>query len=211
MLVWLEIDATLRRLTDGQRGMDDFARGFFGLRDRDWGVVTFTVDDIVRELNGIAPYDWAGFLRRWIDGHEELDVSEGLAQQGWRLVYTDTATATYRQNEKELEATDLSYSIGLTVADSGLVRAIAWNGPAYRAGIGPRTKIVSVGGVPFTREALIEAVRHAAETPIGMTFEQDGRTVTRILDYRGTLRYPRLQRIAGRPDRLRTLLAPRRK
>jgi len=211
VLLWLDVDALLRKQSGGRRGIDDFARVFFAGASPDAPTRTYVFDDVAKALNAVAPYDWAGFLRRWIDGHEELDVSEGLAQQGWRLVYTDTATATYRQNEKELEATDLSYSIGLTVADSGLVRAIAWNGPAYRAGIGPRTKIVSVGGVPFTREALIEAVRHAEETPIGMTFEQDGRSVTRILDYRGTLRYPRLQRIAGQPDRLGTLLAPRRK
>ncbi|QNH13039.1 M61 family metallopeptidase [Xanthomonas sp. SI] len=211
VLLWLDVDALLRKQSGGQRGIDDFARVFFAGAAPDAPTRTYVFDDVAKALNAVAPYDWAGFLRRWIDGHEDLDVSEGLAQQGWRLVYTDTATATYRQNEKELEATDLSYSIGLTVADSGMVRAIAWSGPAYRAGIGPRTKIVSVGGVPFTREALIEAVCHAEETPIGMTFEQDGRTVTRILDYRGTLRYPRLERIAGRPDRLRTLLAPRRK
>jgi len=209
VLLWLDVDALLRERSGGRRGIDDFAGVFFAGASPDAPTRTYGLDDVAKALNAVAPYDWTRFLRHWLDGHDELDVTEGLARQGWRLVYSDTATATYRQNEKELEVTDLSYSIGLTVADSGLVRSIAWNGPAYRAGLGPRTKIVSVGDAPFTREALVEAVRHAAEAPIRMTFEQDGRTVTRTLDYRGTLRYPRLERIAGQPDRLRTLLAPR--
>ena len=161
-------------------------------------------------LNAVAPYDWAGFLRRWSDGHQELDVGEGLARQGWRLAFTDTPTSTYRQNELESEVSDLTYSLGLTVAANGMVRSIAWGGPAYRAGIGPKTKIIAVGGAPFTSERLIEAVRHAVEAPVSLTFEQDDRSQTRTLEYRGTLRYPRLERIAQQPDRLATLLAPRR-
>ena len=73
----------------------------------------------------------------------------------------------------------------------------------------PRTKIVSVGGVPFTRAALLEAVRNAAKTPVAVTFQQDGRSIEGTLDYRGTLRYPRLAPIPGQQDRLTALLAPR--
>ncbi|MDL5364817.1 M61 family peptidase [Xanthomonas sp. NCPPB 2654] len=211
VLLWLDVDALLREQSGGRRGIDDFARIFFAGAAPDAPTRTYVFDDVAKALNAVAPYDWARFLRRWLDGHAELDVSAGLARQGWRLAYSDTATAAYRQNEKELDVTDLSYSIGLTVADSGLVRSIAWDGPAYRAGIGPKTKIVSIGGAPFTCDGLIEAVRHAASAPISVTFEQDGRTVARTLDYRGTLRYPHLERIAGQPDRLGTLFAPRQK
>lgn len=209
VMLWLDVDALLRKQSGGRHGIDDFARLFFAGASPDAPTRTYVFDDVVKALKAVAPYDWAGFLHRWTDGHEELDTSEGLAQQGWRLAYSDTATATYRQNEEELGVTDLSYSIGLTVAKTGLVRSIAWNGPAYRADVGPRTKIVSVNGSPFTSERLIDAVRNAAQVPVDMVFEQDGRPLTRTLDYRGTLRYPHLERIAGRPDRLAALLRPR--
>ena len=31
-----------------KRSIDDFAAAFFGIRDRDWGEVTYTLDDVVR-------------------------------------------------------------------------------------------------------------------------------------------------------------------
>lgn len=209
VMLWLDVDAVLRTQSGGRHGIDDFTRLFFVGASPDAPTRTYVFDDVVKALNSVAPYDWAGFLRRWLDGHEKLDVSEGLARQGWRLTYSATATATYRQNERELGVNDLSYSIGLTVADSGLVRSVTWEGPAYRAAIGPKAKIKSVDGSSFTSARLIEAVRRAGELPVTLTFEQDGRSVTRTLEYRGTLRYPRFERIAGKPDRLSALLARR--
>ena len=209
VLLWLDVDALLREQSDGQRGIDDFARRFFSGASAD-APRTYGFEDVCDALNAVAPYDWAGFLNRWINSHGEVDVAAGLERQGWRLVYTDVPTATYRQNEAELGVADLTYSIGLTVADNGVVRSVGWGGPAYRAGIAPRTKIVSVGKAPYTRAALVEAVRDAAQSPVEVTFEQDERVIEASLDYRGSSRYPRLERIAGQPDRLTALLKPRR-
>ncbi len=36
-MIWLEADGIIRRETNGARGMDDFARAFFGIKDGDWG------------------------------------------------------------------------------------------------------------------------------------------------------------------------------
>ena len=44
----------LRQMSGGKRSIDDFARAFFGIRDRDWGEVTYTLDDVVATLNGSA-------------------------------------------------------------------------------------------------------------------------------------------------------------
>ncbi|MEA0736358.1 M61 family peptidase [Xanthomonas campestris pv. campestris] len=209
VMLWLDVDARLRQHSGGQRGIDEFARLFFAGATPNAPARTYVFDDVVNALNTVAPDDWAGFLRRWLDGHDELDPTAGLARHGWRLAYAETATETYRQNEHELGVTDLTYSIGLSVSANGKVRAIAWNGPAYRAGIGPQTTLVSIGEAPFTPQRLLDAVRHAAQVPVNLTFEQDGRRVTHTLDYRGTLRYPRLERITGQPDHLTSLLAPR--
>jgi predicted metalloprotease with PDZ domain len=37
-LVWLEADQIIREGTGGKKGLDDFAKVFFGVRDGDWGV-----------------------------------------------------------------------------------------------------------------------------------------------------------------------------
>src|SRR5690606_28562519 len=64
LLAWLEVDSILRARSGGKKSMDDFARAFFGINDGDWGVVTYTLDDVAATLNGIVPYDWADFLPR---------------------------------------------------------------------------------------------------------------------------------------------------
>jgi predicted metalloprotease with PDZ domain len=158
-------------------------------------------------LNSVASHDWASELLRWVDGHQEVDTTVGLQRHGWRLVYTDTPTATFRRNEAEQGVTDLSYSIGLTISDSGVVRAVAWDGPAFNANIAPRAKIVAVQGQPFSKERLLEAVRCAARAAVRLTIEQDGQRTEQTIPYQGNLRYPRLERIPGKPDTLTRLLS----
>ncbi|WP_260596909.1 peptidase M61 [Sphingomonas endolithica] len=209
VMLWLDIDAMLREQTSGRRGIDDFARDFFAGAGPEEPARTYTFDDLCAALHRVAPFDWAGFLNRWIDGHGEVSTSEGLERLGWRLTYTPERTPTFEQNEQELGGADLSYSVGLTVADDGRVRAIAWGGPAFRAGMAPGVRITAVAGAPYTQGAIRDAVRNTVTTPVALTWEQDGRSVTRTIDYRGGLRYPRLQRIAGRADGLAALLAAR--
>ncbi|MGN6057772.1 MAG: M61 family metallopeptidase, partial [Sphingomicrobium sp.] len=56
-LIWIDVDRILRQQSGGKKSIDDFARAFFGVRDRDWGELTYTLDDIVRTLNQVQPYD----------------------------------------------------------------------------------------------------------------------------------------------------------
>ena len=59
-------------------------------------------------------------------------------------------------------------------------------------------------------EALKQAIKSAAATkqPISLGFEADGQSQTVLIPYYGSLRYPRLERLPGTPDRLERLLAP---
>jgi predicted metalloprotease with PDZ domain len=97
----------------------------------------------------------------------------------------------------------------LTVTDKGVVDAVAWNGPAFRAGLAPRTKIVAVQGQPFSTERLLQSVRTAGQAPVTLTIEQDGLRSERAIPYGRTLRYPHLARIEGSADTLTWLLSPR--
>jgi predicted metalloprotease with PDZ domain len=142
-------------------------------------------------------------------GHDDLDTGHGLRRHGWHLVFSDTPTEAFRRAEIENGVADLTYSAGLTVTDTGVVRTVAWEGPAFRAGLRPGSRITGVDGASFSRARLLDAVRGASRMAPRITVEQDGTSVERTLPYRGTLRYPLLERVAGVPDSLTALLAPR--
>ncbi len=209
VMLWLAVDGELRRRSGGVRGIDDFASRFFAGATPDGPTRTYTHEDLCRTLDDVAPADWSTFLRTWIDGHDELNTTSGLASHGWRLVFTDTPTAAFRASEEEAGVADLTYSIGLSAAKSGIVRSVAWNGPAFRIGLRSGAKISAINAEPYTLERLLSAVRAASNRPVVLTVEQDGRTADRAFNYRGTLRYPKLNRIAGATDKLAALLNAR--
>lgn len=206
VLLWLDVDARLRQLSGGRRGIDDFAARFFRV-DRQLGTVsTYTVEDVYRVLDQVAHDDWPGFLRRHLTSHEDADAMAGLARAGWRLVYTTEATETARQDEAENGGLDLSYSIGATFDDDGRVTSVAWDSPAFRSGLMPGVRIARVAAAPFSRDALALAVSKTSQFPLTLTVA-GGKQVQ--IDYRGGLRYPRLERIPGTDDHLSPLLATR--
>lgn len=209
VMLWLAVDAELRARSDGRRGLDHFARRFFAGAAPGAPTRTYDFDDLCRALNDTVPADWSGFLRAWTEARGELDSSSGLNRHGWRLVFTDTPTAAFLASEEEAGVVDLTYSIGLTVDAEGLVRSVAWKGPAFRAGLRPGVRIRAVNGAAFTAASLLGAVRASARQAVTLTTEQDARRVDTEIAYAGALRYPRLDRIAGRADTLSALLAPR--
>ncbi|QGZ38925.1 putative metalloprotease with PDZ domain [Pseudoduganella flava] len=212
MLLWLDVDMRLRELTGERRGLDDFAAAFFGMRDGSRAPLTYTFADVADTLRRIAPYDWAGFLRERLDAHDDAHLLDGLARAGYRLAYTNEPTAYFRLLEEDGGIADFSYAIGLTVTKAGVARAVAWEGPAFRAGLAPGAQITAVNGQPFSVAALgaaVAATAGSAGTPVVLTFRQDGASTTATLDYRGGLRYPVLERVAGTPDRFEALFRPR--
>lgn len=210
VLLWLDVEARLRESSAGRVGLDDFARRFFATGGRA-GPALYTQDDVVRTLNALAPQDWRAFLDRHLETHRDEDAMAGLARAGWRLVYRTIPTDSWRQEEAVWDVRDLSYSIGLQVRGNGAVRAVAWNSPAFKAGLAPGAKIVTVNGAPFTPERIEDAVAHAADTPVVLDVAAKGGKRSVTLQYKGTLRYPAIERIDGAPDRLTPWLAPRRK
>jgi predicted metalloprotease with PDZ domain len=211
MLIWLEVDATLRRLTNGQRGMDDFARAFFGIRDRDWGTVTYTFDDIVRTLSGIAPYDWAGLLNARLFEHAEGAPMKGFTDSGYKLVYTPEPTPFFKDAEKRSKGTDLSYSGGLSVDKDRKISSVIWNGPADKAGLTVGTELVAVNGKPWSADAMKEAITAAASAkePIQLLVRNFDQYREVSLDWHGGLRYPRLEKFGTGEGALDRLLAPK--
>ena len=207
VMLWLDVDAIMRERSNGKKSLDDFAHAFFDVENGSRITSTYTFEQVCDTLDRIVPYDWRGFLRSRLDAHDS-GVLDGLTRMGWRLVYTDTPTATFVQDEADSSAIDLTYSIGLSISNKGDVRAVSWEGPAFKAGMAPGAHIISVNGEPYTSDRMKEAVKSATSTPIEIRYEADGQIHSAEIPYHGTLRYPQLERIPGSVDRLSGLLAP---
>ena len=213
-MMWLEVDAKLRALTQDRKSLDDFARAFFGVDNGSYVTKTYTFDDVVATLNGVAPYDWAGFLRAHVDTLNP-PLQDGLAATGWKLVYTDKESDYEAQyNSRSQPARHLynfAWSIGLTINDKGEVNDVRWNGPAFKAGISTGATVVAVNGQDYAKDGLKDAIAAAkgSKSPIQLLLKYQGGYRTVALDYHDGLQYPHLVRIEGKPDYLSEIIAPR--
>jgi predicted metalloprotease with PDZ domain len=209
VLFWLDIDARLRRCSDGAKGLDDFAAAFFSAANREHGerYRSYTERDVVATLGGLCAADWSAILHRKLDAHDDEGVLDGLAAHGWRLVFRDTPSAYFRLAEAADGVRDLTWSIGLTITPSGQVKSVAWNGAAFAAGIVPGARVKTIDGAPFTPEALDQAIASRMRLRMGITF--DGGEFAADIDARTGHRYPHLERIPGAPETLSALLARR--
>lgn len=210
-LIWLDADTLIRERTGGKRSLDDFAKAFFGVDNGSWTTRTYGFDDVAAALDQVMPYDWASFLKTRIDTLRPQAPLDGLARGGWKLVYTDAPTDYFKQEEGFRKITDLTYSLGAMLGRDGEVRGVLWDSPAFKAGITAGAKIVAVNGTAYDTDRLKEAIT-AAKTdgkPISLIVRSGDAYGVVAVDYHGGLRYPRLERIQGTPDRLSAILAPR--
>lgn len=213
LLVWLDADTLIRAETNGRKSLDDFAKTFFGHSDGSWAPQGYTFEQVVAALNAVHPHDWAGFLRERLDavGPDARAPLAGIERGGWRLTYTDTPSP----DEKAVNtgwANDFQYSLGFTLAGDKIAN-VRWGGPAFEQGIGAGWSLVAVNGKAGSAEALRDAVASAKGTdaPLQLLIKSGDRFRTVAFDYREGLRYPRLERVEGTPDRLSEILAPRRR
>ncbi|HEY1042607.1 MAG TPA: peptidase M61 [Telluria sp.] len=211
LLIWLDVDTKIRELSGDKRSLDDFARTFFAVDNGSIGPAHYTFDDVVKALNAVQAFDWAPFLRARLDGHGPGAPLDGLARAGWKLVYTDTQTDYARAAEAQSKSADFAYSLGFSVRADGGVSSIAWDGIGFRAGLSGADTIVAVNGRAYSGDVLKAAVKAAKGTtaPIELLLKKGQTYRTVKLDYHDGLRYPRLERIKGTPDRLQAIYAPR--
>ncbi|MGK5024290.1 M61 family metallopeptidase [Janthinobacterium sp. RB2R34] len=207
-LIWLDVDTLIRELSHERRSLDDFARAFFGVNDGSTTPLPYTLDDVVAALDKVQPYDWATFLRSRVDGHGPGAPLDGLARAGWKLVYRDTPTAFLKADEERSKSTDLTYSLGVVIDKDGKLGRLLWDGPAFKAGLSGNTTLLAVNGTAYTPKLLKAAIKAAKDgsEPINLLVKKGKQFQTVALDYHGGLKYPQLERLAGTPDRLGTIL-----
>lgn len=208
-LIWMDVDTLIRERSGGKRSLDDFARAFFGVNDGDWGTLTYTRRDIVAALNKVEPYDWEAFFAKRVDDVAPSAPLDGLERGGYRLVYGDAPNAVTRDQESRTRSAGLLYSIGLSADSAGKITYIQWDGPAFKAGLNTSLTITGVNGQSYSPERLRAAVAASVNMPVELLirYQDEFRTVS--IDYNGGHRYPRLERIAGKPAYIDDILTPR--
>jgi predicted metalloprotease with PDZ domain len=216
-LVWLDADTKIRELSGEKKSLDDFAKLFFGIDNGSYVTVGYTLDDIVKALNTVQPYDWAGFFRTRVYEISPSVPENGFTQGGYRLVYNDNEPEWLKKGESVRGvsfATSLGFSIrsemGGGPESHGAIEQVVWDSLAFKAGITPDMQLQAVNGQKYMAAGLREAILAAEKStePIKLLLKRGDEFVTISLDYHGGLRYPHLERVETTPDRLDAILAP---
>ena len=204
VLIWLDVDATIRKLTNGSRSMDDFCHAFYAPPDGEPVIKTYTFDDVVATLNGIAPYNWRSFLRERLDSTGPHAPLGGITGGGWQLVYNDEPNEFIAAADAVSGSADFTSSIGLHVKGDGTVVDALPGMPAFEAGISPYLKIIAVNGREFSVDELKRAVHDSISNsaPIKLSALNANTLETHEIQYHDGNRYPHLERVEGTPDYL---------
>jgi predicted metalloprotease with PDZ domain len=209
-LIWLDVDTVIRQKTNGQKSLNDFCRLFHGGQSGPPAVHPYKFEDVVSALNQVAPNDWAHFLRERLDSKSPHAPLGGIANGGWKLVYSDQKNATMDALEKVSNNIDLSFSLGFIASKDGDVRDVIPGSPAYAAGLGPGMKIIGVNGRKWSRDVVRAALRGGlrSQQPLALLAENGEYYSTFQVNYHEGERNPHLVRVEGQQNLLDEIIKP---
>lgn len=209
VLIWLEVDATIRKLTGDRKSMDDFCLVFYAGHEGEPVIKTYTLADVVSTLNGIAPNDWDAFFRSRLDATAGAPLG-GLLGAGWRLVYNNEPNEMMSAADAVSGTGDFTSSLGLRVKQDGSVVDSIPGLPAFESGISPYFKIVGVNGRDFSVEELKRLIRDSETNPSPIEFitNNSGKLTVHKIQYQKGSQFPHLERVNGSPDYLDEILKP---
>jgi predicted metalloprotease with PDZ domain len=211
MLIWLDTDTKIRELSGGEKSLDDFARLFFGVHNGSFVTDTYTFDDVVTALNTVQPFDWAAFLKARVYQVATHTPQDGITRGGYKLTYSDTPPAWQKDEDHEDHVELFGTGIGISVSKDGIIENVWWDSPAFKTGLTPGMQITAINGTAF-KDDVLKAALIAAEkdtAPVKFLVKRGEQFQTIDVDYHGGLRYPKLTRQEGTPDRLTDILAPK--
>lgn len=205
---WLWADVIIRQQTKGAKSLDDFCKLFHGAPGGTPALKTYTFEDLVKALNQVAPYDWAGFWTERLTNHGPGAPLHGVEESGWKLVYQDTPTDYFRSSEHDAGQIDERFTVGLQLREDGGITDTVEGMMAAKAGIGPGMRVIAVDGRRFSGEVLHDAIKAAkgGHDPIELLVENTDYFRTFKLDYRDGEQYPHLVRDESKPDVLSEIL-----
>ena len=209
VLIWLDADTLIRERTHGTRSLDDVARGLFSSNDGSFVTSTYRFGDVVHALDAVLPYDWSGFLHARLDRRGGSAPLDGITRGGYRLAMTDKKSPVFESFEQERKIRDFSFSIGLVLKDAKVV-SVAWNSPAFKAGLIEGDTLAGIDGSSFQdADDLADAITQARQTgkaiELLVTSGRHYRTVQ--VEDRSGLQYPHLVRSGSGNSSLDAILA----
>src|SRR3984957_954360 len=208
VFLWLDVDTTIRKLTKDNKSMNDFSHAFHGGPGGEPALKTYAFEEVVAGLNTIAPYDWTRFLRPRLDSLAPKTPEEAMLASGWQMIYNDQPNEYERVRDVAAKHANLMNSIGLVAKDDGMLVTVLYDGPSFKAGLGPGMEVTEVAGQKFTLDALRGAVAASTTTPVRLKVANDTQVQDYTIDYHGGAKFPHLQRVPNRPDMLDEILHP---
>ena len=210
-LIWLDADVLIRTRSNGTLSLDDFCKRFHGGQDTAPMVKPYTFDDIVNTLNEVTPYDWRSFLNARVNAVAPHAPLGGITNGGWKLVYTDKPNTEVRIGDHARKSVDLSYSVGMMLKEDGSVMDVNPDLAAFKVGIAPGMKIISVNGRAWSTDVIHEAIASSKTNSASIEFvvENGSFQETYKVNYHGGERYPHLERDSTKPDVLGELIKSR--
>ena len=206
-LLWLEVATIIHRESHGQKSIDDFCLAFHGGPNNGAEVKTYTFDQLVSDLNAVAPFDWATFFHTRLDSTAPEAPVGGIENGGWKVELNSQPS---RSTGRRGSAGNV-YSIGVQVGADGTVSDAIVGGPGFESGISSGMKIIGVNGRVYTQELLDDAIKAAKDSPqpiaLLVVVDEYIRAVT--INYHGGVQYPHLVRVNDKPDYLDELIKPR--
>lgn len=211
LLLWLDVDTKIREVTGGKKKLDDYLHVYAAGGSRKPTVKPYTYDDIVAMLNSVAPYDWRSFFADRVYSIAPTPPIEEFERSGWRLVYQSQPTAYMATEMATYSYSDLRYSIGLLLSESGVVSDIVPGSAAAKAGIAPGMQITAINGRVWSAERMNEAIEDAQRdrVPIALLMKNASFVQSVSVPYYDGPRYPNLVRISSTPDMLTEIFTPR--
>jgi predicted metalloprotease with PDZ domain len=216
VLIWLEADTLIRKLSGGSRSLDDFCRAFFGGASGQPELKPFTYEELTQELEKIASHDWREFFDERVYAVRPEAPLAGISNGGWELVYTTEPNRIQEHYEETDDTLDLRFSLGLLIGtaagpENGRLLDILPESAAAKAELAPGSILVAVNGRRWSPEVIRTAIAEAKDTdePIRLLVENAGFFHELAVDYHRGERYPHLERIEKRADLLSEIFAPR--
>ncbi len=209
-LLWLEADTLIRRESKGRKSLDDFCRLFYGPPSGPARVEPYDFAALVKALNAVQAYDWAGFWTDRVERVRREAPSAGLNSAGWRLALTSAPSSMHLAHEADDKDLDLRYSLGFFVDDQGAtIGDIIQGSPADLAGASPGSHVIALNGYKWSKELLHDTLAApAGSAGLTLLVEKDDTYKTLEIKYTGGERYPNLLREPGSRDLLEQIARP---
>jgi predicted metalloprotease with PDZ domain len=212
-LLWLDVDTTIRKLTDNKKNIRDFMTVYLNKGSAGIPVVVpYDFNEIVADLNEVVKNDWATFLNDRVNGINPRVNVEGIEQGGYKLVYTEKPSEYQKARlANRSAAIDVWFSLGIALDNDGTaITDVRVGGPADKAKFIPGEKIMAVNGKIYSKDVLHAAIREAktSAAPIHFILQNDTLVNEVDVDYHEGERYPTLVRVEGTPAYLDDIAKP---